>query len=774
MPAERPPGTEWSLWECIFQYGKLKINMNLECPKLRSDLVVIQQNSAGTGAFVMKDPATGRFFRFKEVEGFILQQLDGKTSLPTLVERAEQKFQAALAQDTLEEFIIRVHNLGLLEESRTTQALQRRPRRIRGDPFYLRIKIFDPDLLFERLSTNLRFFFTRTFLVISVVAIVLALSITLTQWVDIQREVFGLFQFFSLLSAYFIVLVVITAHEFAHGLMCKRFGGQVHEVGFLLLYFMPAFYCDVSDAWLLPEKSKRLWVTFAGGYFEIFLWSLSTITWRLTEPHTLVNNTALVVMATSGIKTLFNFNPLIKLDGYYLLSDYLEIPNLRWRAFGYLKDSIRTLFGSAIRCIQETTRRERRVYLVYGLLAAAFSYWLVATFVFHLGDFLMSQYRGWGSVVFLFFLGGLFRNRLRTLLGQPLAWFRTAGENFTPLKRLLKISIVLAVLAGGLFFLHLELMVSGEFTILPVHNADVRAEVEEIITNVFVDEGDTVHQGDPIVQLSDRALNAELQKTKSELEEIRAKLKLLRAGPRPEEVKLAKTRVAKAEERLHFAEKNLERNQTLFERELLSQKELEQSQELVSIREKELEEEKSNLNILLAGSRLEEIEALEAGLQALTVQAHYLETQLQLLTIRSPASGVITTPKLKEKIGQHVTKGDFIAKVHEMKTVTVEISVSEKDIAEVRMGQPVVVKARAYPQLSFLGSVASIAPVAMQEDQGRQERTIVVRANLDNSQMLLKPGMSGHAKIYCGQHPILNLLIRRILHFIRVEVWSWW
>ena len=80
---------------------------------------------------------------------------------------------------------------------------------------------------------------------------------------------------------------------------------------------------------LFPEKSRRLWVTFAGAYFEIFLWALATLAWRVTKPWTPLNHLALVVMATSGIKTLFNLNPLIKLDGYYLLSDWLEIPNLR-------------------------------------------------------------------------------------------------------------------------------------------------------------------------------------------------------------------------------------------------------------------------------------------------------------------------------------------------------------------------------------------------------------------------------------------------------------
>jgi hypothetical protein len=115
----------------------------------------------------------------------------------------------------------------------------------------------------------------------------------------------------------------------------------------MLIYFQPAFYCNVSDAWLFPEKSRRLWVTFAGAYFEIFLWGLATLVWRVTDPGSFVNHFALVVTATSAFKMFLNLNPLIKLDGYYLLSDWLDVPNLRSKAVAYLRARVTSLFGHA-------------------------------------------------------------------------------------------------------------------------------------------------------------------------------------------------------------------------------------------------------------------------------------------------------------------------------------------------------------------------------------------------------------------------------------------
>jgi len=274
--------------------------------KLRSDLVVSQQETTEEISYVIKDPASRRFFRFREVEHFIAQQLDGSTPFDVIRRRAEEKFGAPLAQETLEQFIEKLRRLGLLEaeEAEFGQQTSRRGR-IRGNVLYLRLKAFDPDRLLDRLVQKVRFFFTPFFVAFSAVLILFGFGITIVNWAEIGRDLLGLYRLDTLLLAWLTILCVTTAHEFAHGLTCKHYGGEVHEMGFMLLFFMPALYCNVSDAWLFPEKAKRIWVTFAGAYFEIFLWALATVTWRVTEPGTWVSSLALVVMATSGIKTLF-------------------------------------------------------------------------------------------------------------------------------------------------------------------------------------------------------------------------------------------------------------------------------------------------------------------------------------------------------------------------------------------------------------------------------------------------------------------------------------
>jgi multidrug resistance efflux pump len=749
--------------------------MPAETIKLRNDLIVSRQNGTDGTVFVIKDPVTERFFRFKETEHFIAQQFDGATSPDTVRARVKAELGMALSPENLDQFINRLRRIGLLTEGEGGQPVQpARRRRVAGDIFYLRFKLFDPDRLFNWLLPKVRLLFTPQFLVVSAALVVCAAGVSVVHWSEIVHQVRGLFRIESLALFWLVCLVVVGAHEFAHGLTCKYFGGRVWEIGFMLIYFQPAFYCNVSDAWLFPEKSKRLWVTFAGAYFEIFLWALATLVWRLTDPSSTLNHFVLVVTASSAITSFFNMNPLIKLDGYYLLSDWLGVPNLRKRAFGYLGARIKRLWGATTAGLAEITPRERRIYVIYALLAGTYTYWLLSSILLWFGAFMVGRYQAWGFVLFATALGLLFRQPIKQWLAPLREWFQKRASKLVVLPKRAKLGLGLAALLAVLCFCRMELRISGPFTVLPLHNADVRATVEGIIEQIYAEEGDFVEQGAPIARLSDRDLSADLRKILAEIEARQAQLRLLKAGTRSEEIDLARTQLAKSEERLKFARGHLERDRLLVEQKLISEKEFEETRELVAVREKELQEANERLKLFLAGCRPEEIEALEAEIRRLTAQECYLQDQLKSLTVASPIAGVITTHKLEEKIGENMKKGDLIAEVHALKTVTVEIAVPEKEIADVQVGQKVVLKARAHPRRTFEGKVAAIAPMASKQTDWQPERTLLVTTRIDNAANLLKPEMTGNAKIYCGRQRLLELVSRRLIRYLRVEFWSWW
>ena len=750
--------------------------MSATFPRLRSDLIVSRQETPGGVVFVVKDPTVGRFVRFKEPEYFIARQFDGQTPLEEVRRRGETELGGSLSDATVRQFAGKLLNLGLLENDIEAQheiSSRRAPGKFRGNVFYLRFKVFDPDKLFEKLLPRVRFAFTRQFAWFSLGIILLAALVTVLSWPEIHRSLPRLYRVESLVLAWLTFVSIVVGHEFSHGLTCKYFGGRVHEVGMLLIFLQPGMYCNVSDAWLFPEKSKRLLVTLAGAWFEIFCWAVATLVWRVTDPATLLNYLAMVVATTLGIKSLFNLNPLIKLDGYYLLSDYLEIPNLRRNAFTHMARSWKRR-GSEASERAAVGPRERRIYWLYGLLAGTYSTWLLSFLLLALGGFLMRRYQSWGFIAFGLFLTLFFRSPLRKG-GRFLASLCTPKQGILRVvKRFLKIAVVLGVIGTALYFIPAQLKVSGEFRILPIHNADVRADVEGVIEEIFRDEGDEVKAGDLIARLSDRDYQAELSKVQAEIAEKEARLRLLKAGPRAEEIELGKTTVIKGEERLKYAESFLDMEKALYEGKLSSKKDYEEAAELAALRRKELEESRGTLKLLLAGSRPETIEATEAELARLTSQQKYLGDQLRRLQIVSPIAGVVTTHRLKERLGATLKKGDLVAEVHEVKTVTAEISIPEKEISDVKVGQAVVLKARAHLGTSFQGQVFSISPVASKPAEGLVQREFLVVTRLENADFSLKPEMTGNAKIYCGQRRLYEIVFRRLIRFVRVEFWSWW
>src|SRR5258708_6969600 len=282
-------------------------------PKLRADLIVSGQEKPGGVAYVVKDPVVGRFVRFKEPEYFIARQVDGVTSLEEIRRRGEEELGASLSQATVEQFAGKLATLGLLEIKTGTGSSAppaAKAGRVRGNLFYLRYKVFDPDRLFDWLVPRLAFVFTRQFAWFSVAVIALAIGVTIGSWHELHRSLIRLFRVETVVLAWVAFISIVIGHEFAHGLTCKRFGGKVHEVGLFLIYLQPAMYCNVSDAWLFPEKKKRLLVTLAGAWFEIFCWALATLCWRGTPAATLPNYLSLAIATTLGIKTLFNLTTL--------------------------------------------------------------------------------------------------------------------------------------------------------------------------------------------------------------------------------------------------------------------------------------------------------------------------------------------------------------------------------------------------------------------------------------------------------------------------------
>jgi multidrug resistance efflux pump len=791
--------------------------MNPAPPKLRSDLVISEQKSAKETIFIIKDPVSRKFFRFGKVEHFITTQLDGETPPDVIRQKAQARFGAELRAETLSAFLTKLNESGFLEteESRRRSKNAREESRVRGNWLYLRFKVLDPDRILNRMIRHAGFFFTPTFVVLSALSIVLATFLAVGNWEAYTSALAGIIALETLPAFILLTFIVVSAHEFAHGLTCKHFGGDVHEMGAMLIYFQPAFYCNVSDAWLFPKKSSRLWVGFAGMYFESFLWSLATFVWFLTDVDTLLNHFGLIVMTRSGLTVLANLNPLIKLDGYYLLSDYLDIPNLRKRAFRYTGQFLKQKFWFDDEPMERVSSRERRAFLAYGVIGSVFSFSLLTFVSIYVGGLLIENSQPVILALFMGLVSTRFRRRINSLWGNgadddETSEQRKNREELTKLretpeekkqrrreKRKLRqrrrqvVLIAVGLLALEiLFFGWMELRIPGPFNILPIQYADVRAEVDGVMEQVLVTEGDEIATGTLIARISDREHRASLLKARAELEQARSKLQMLEVGPTREEIAVAQASVRRANDRLEFMRTRLERSKLLFERDILSRMEYENVLELSTTAENDVVEEQKRLQLLLRGPRLEQVAVAQAEVAALETQVRHLEGTLDRVEIRSPVSGVVSTParQLKELKYQSISKGTPIAKVQNAKRLTVEIAISEKEIGDIAVGHRVAFKARAFPDETFYGVVTATASTANAGGGSSSSSsssvptptpmgsvsTILVTTEIDNSSLLLKPGMTGQAKIYCGERRIIELIWRRLARMFKVEFWSWW
>ncbi|HEY3225786.1 MAG TPA: HlyD family efflux transporter periplasmic adaptor subunit, partial [Planctomycetota bacterium] len=726
-------------------------------PKLRTDLVINRQETPEGPRFVVKDPRKGSFFRLREEEYDILRRLDGATPVDAVAADVGRE------PSELASFVEELGRRDLLESATPRTANERRPI-FRGTILWLRLGAFDPDRLLDRLVGKVRLCFTPAFVIGGALLMLWALSATFEYGTEIREDLSQLWRLDSLFAIWVTILGVTTIHEFSHGLTCKNFGGQVHEMGFLLIYFQPAFYCNISDAYLFPRKSQRLWVTAAGAYADLFLWASATLAWRVLERDTWISGLALIVMATCGIRTFFNLNPLIKLDGYYLLTDLLSVPNLRPRAFGWIFAHLRRSLGLAAE-VPDASPRERRIYLVYGLLALTFSYWLLTEVLFALGRYLTWHYQGWGFAMITGLTMATFLPRLRL----PKKW------------RLLLLGGALVTL---LAFLQIPFAVSGDAELLPGENADLRAGIDGVIEEIYADEGTVVTAGTPIARVSDRCFRTRRTMADAEIGEHEARLAQLRAGARPEELEVARVVLRKAEDELAQARVELGRVRSLVSSGVAAAVELERAENAATLLGRQAQEAKARLALLEAGSRPEEIAAVEQQIAKVRADRAKMDADIARAIVRTPHPGVVTTPHLRERIGEFVKEGDLIAEVHEIDTLKAEVAVPEREIGSVRVGMAASIRFRAFPERTFAGTVTAIAPAATGPGApgspaaavpaGRDGRTVRVTIEVKNEEGLLKPNLTGFARIDAGDRNSLDVLTRRLRRFVRLEFWSWW
>lgn len=776
-------------------------------PKLREDLISTRQEISEGVFYVIKDPRAGRFFRVREPEFWLISQFNGANTYEKIALAFVEKFNMQLPDGAVDSFARKLDELFFLETERAEhevmrsvyRAGDRENRSIFSRMLFVKLSAHDPTRFLDWI---LRWYRPLHGPVLGLLSVIFIFAGCLLLWENRVAFAYGITDIFTLGSAVTVfsaLIIVIILHELAHAVTCRIHGGEVRDVGFLLMYLQPCFYTDLSDAWMFPKKSQRLAVIWAGPLMQMITLAAAVFLWRFTVVGTAINQIVLLIAIVSLVTVLFNFNPLIKLDGYYLLSDWLEIPNLRDKSFRYLGASLKSrLLGIVDErgVIDSVTRRQRRIFLRYSLLAILYSTLLLGYF-FSLAWGWINKEFGFGGALLLVaipviilrkeimgtlsyiskpmtVIKNLFRSPVRgvlysiSLVGAALLLFaapftvRVSGEVMLyPLQ-----SFTIGVATGGR--IQTELKTYGPRPVTKAGFLNMSSlDLSALTIEVRVTSGDAVAPGDTLLALQSNQVTAELASAISELAILQSRLALLKSPPKRDSLQALQSNAQALEAENKRANSELTRKRELFDKNLIARNELEDAQSSVEVSRYRWESALSTVRLYQSPPKPEAEAVILSDIHKQENAIVFLESQVAAQVILSPISGRVV-------VGHPGLNSERLVEVINDLQVEAVVQVSDYDIGKISVADKALLKVRSFPTETFAGYVSRISVTGLAIGESGSGSSFMVATLFDNNDARLKPGMSGYAKIEVGQSSLFSILLDKIGSMIRVEFWSLW
>ena len=322
------------------------------------------------------------------------------------------------------------------------------------------------------------------------------------------------------------IVCVKVMHELAHALTCKLVGGRCHEMGVILLAFVPCLYCDVTDVWRMPSKWQRIAVSAAGMLVELLIASLALIVWSYTQPG-LLNLWCLSVVIVCTVGTvLINANPLLRYDGYYILADLLEVPNLSSRAQGLMSEKLKGwLMNQPPREDPLLGRTRRKAVMLYAICAKVYLTVLIV-FIFAGLLALARPYR-LENLVYSMGVVTLVGMLAAPVLGIAKLWRNPSSRYRVRIPRALALVAILGMAAAALFYVPIERTISGAAVFVPVESRTVYATTGGFLRTAKA-AGEQVSAGDAIATLENDGLTLSVTKQAGEYQVRKASFEQLK------------------------------------------------------------------------------------------------------------------------------------------------------------------------------------------------------------------------------------------------------
>ena len=509
---------------------------------------------------VLTDSGTGRQVRLNEPAYAFVGRCDGSRTVDALWNHLLARMgDDAPTQEDIVGLLSRLHAVGLLQFdsapnlatvfARRDQETRKR-RRAFINPLALRMRLVDPTAFIELAYPRLRALFGAPALLFWLLVVALGALVCAVNFAALRAEVAAHLDAPRTALLFWLCYPPLKAlHECGHALVLRHFGGTVREAGITLLFFTPAPYVDASAASALPGRWQRAAVAGAGILVELFVAAVAALVWVAIEPG-LIRDFALVTLVIAGVSTiLINANPLLRFDGYYILTDVLDLPNLALRSSAWWNAQAQRVLIGANRVPETALSAGERKYLVFYAPAALV--WRVALLMMltlWVGEksWLAGALVGAGAALWLL------RRPVATLIGALGAGLPAAARR----RARLMLAAGGAFAALALFALPLPNAIVALGVVWPPEDAQVRAETAGFVASLAARHGATVVPGQVLATLRDDALVAEHERLQSRLSGFQARqyVSLLRdplqATNLAEDIGRTKAELARADQQL--------------------------------------------------------------------------------------------------------------------------------------------------------------------------------------------------------------------------------
>ena len=495
-------------------------------PRICEAVVIKRQQWRKQIWYLLTDQINGRQHRINSSAYQFIGRCDGKLNVQQIWDSLLLEYaDHAPTQDEIVELLINLNELELIQNAHTTdiESLfdrrdQRQKQKVKSNlnPFMIKLPLLDPNNWLKKFDGFAQLAFRPISFFLWLVLISIATLIAGTEWDAILMHASQ-----HMLSPRYLTLTLIcfpiikALHELGHGLAIRKWGGDVHELGITFLVFIPAPYIDATAANAFQQKTHRMIVSAAGILVETSLAAIALIIWINTQP-SLLREIAFVTMVIGSVSTfLFNGNPLLKFDGYYVFSDFLDIPNLASRSQQFWRMKLKSIFTFVKPDFMEVDKGEKKWLFAYAPMSFIYRIFIAIVITVWLGS--------------KWFLIGLFAAIYMVFSQIIVPIYRWIGELIThakPGKELTSVRRNLAIIGGffALFFFIIPLpfsTVAPAVTWLP-EQSQIRPEESGFIKALPINNGDMVEVGDLLAVIENPELNKERERLLRLLEGLRA------------------------------------------------------------------------------------------------------------------------------------------------------------------------------------------------------------------------------------------------------------